>query len=111
MLAISIGKHFNVTTNNIKKAIESYIPTNNRSEIIKTSKNTIILMHIMLILLACKKWLFHSQEKIKNKICILGDMLNWDILHISQEIIKLVNNWILKLILLEKNLKSFEWVF
>ena len=43
MLAISVGKHFNVTTNNIKKAIESYIPTNNRSEIIKTSNNTIIL--------------------------------------------------------------------
>ena len=43
MLAICVGDYFNISTNNIKKSIENYIPTNNRSQIIKTKNNTIIL--------------------------------------------------------------------
>ncbi|PKH50445.1 UDP-N-acetylmuramoyl-tripeptide--D-alanyl-D-alanine ligase [Tenacibaculum sp. Bg11-29] len=41
--AITIGNHFNISEENIKEAIENYIPSNNRSEIIKTKRNTIIL--------------------------------------------------------------------
>ncbi|PQJ77782.1 UDP-N-acetylmuramoyl-tripeptide--D-alanyl-D-alanine ligase [Polaribacter porphyrae] len=41
--AITIGNHFDVSTNDIKSAIESYIPKNNRSQIIKTEHNKIIL--------------------------------------------------------------------
>lgn len=37
--AIAIGTHFNISNDNIKKAIEGYTPENNRSQIIK--KNTI----------------------------------------------------------------------
>ena len=76
MLAISDGKYFEITDKNIKKAIESYTPKNNRSEIIKTKSNTIILdaynanpssMTAML----------HSfaKQNYENKLCILGDML------------------------------------
>ena len=76
MLAISVGKYFEITNKNIKKAIESYTPKNNRSEIIKTKSNTIILdaynanpssMTAML----------HSfaKQNYENKLCILGDML------------------------------------
>ena len=76
MLAISVGKYFEITEKNIKKAIESYTPKNNRSEIIKTKSNTIILdaynanpssMTAML----------HSfaKQNYENKLCILGDML------------------------------------
>jgi len=76
MLAISVGKYFEITDKNIKKAIESYTPKNNRSEIIKTKSNTIILdaynanpssMTAML----------HSfaKQNYENKLCILGDML------------------------------------
>ena len=76
MLAISVGKYFKITDKNIKKAIESYTPKNNRSEIIKTKSNTIILdaynanpssMTAML----------HSfaKQNYENKLCILGDML------------------------------------
>ncbi len=41
--AITIGDYFNVSKEVIKSAIESYIPSNNRSQIINTSKNKIIL--------------------------------------------------------------------
>ena len=41
--AITIGEYFKVSEDDIKSAIESYIPTNNRSQIIKTENNDIIL--------------------------------------------------------------------
>ena len=94
MLAISIGKHFNVTTKNIKKAIESYIPNNNRSEIIKTSKNTIILDAYNANPTSMREMIISfSRKKLKNKICILGDMFELgDYSYTShKEIIKLTN--------------------
>ncbi|MBA6156312.1 UDP-N-acetylmuramoyl-tripeptide--D-alanyl-D-alanine ligase [Tenacibaculum sp. S7007] len=41
--AITIGNYFNVSVNEIKEAIENYVPSNNRSQIIKTKTNRIIL--------------------------------------------------------------------
>ncbi|MFD0964712.1 UDP-N-acetylmuramoyl-tripeptide--D-alanyl-D-alanine ligase [Pseudofulvibacter geojedonensis] len=41
--AICIGKYFKVSDNNIKNAIENYIPTNNRSQIVEKNSNKIIL--------------------------------------------------------------------
>lgn len=41
--AIAIGKYFKVDNSKIKKAIENYIPTNNRSQIIEKNSNKIIL--------------------------------------------------------------------
>jgi len=41
--AIAIGNYFKVTPKNIKKAIESYTPSNNRSQIITKNQSTIIL--------------------------------------------------------------------
>ncbi len=41
--AIAIGNYFKIDTSLIKKAIESYLPSNNRSQIIKKNDNTIIL--------------------------------------------------------------------
>ena len=41
--AIAIGLHFDVDLKSIKKGIESYVPKNNRSQIIKQNSNTIIL--------------------------------------------------------------------
>jgi len=76
MLAICIGEYFSVSTENIKKSIESYTPKNNRSQIIETKNNTLILdaynanpssMRAML--------LSFSEQKYSNKLCILGDML------------------------------------
>ena len=43
MGAIVIAKYFGVPVEKIKDAIEGYVPKNNRSQIIKTAKNQIIL--------------------------------------------------------------------
>ncbi|MDB4297176.1 UDP-N-acetylmuramoyl-tripeptide--D-alanyl-D-alanine ligase [Flavobacteriaceae bacterium] len=43
LAAISIGEYFGIEENNIKKAIENYTPTNNRSQIIEKNGNQIIL--------------------------------------------------------------------
>ena len=76
MLSVCIGDFFNISLQNIKHAIEEYTPSNNRSQILKTKKNKLILdaynanpssMNAML----CS----FSRQEYENKICILGDML------------------------------------
>ena len=76
MLAIAIGKYFRISDDNIKQSINNYTPKNNRSQIIKTEKNTLILdaynanpasMNAMLTAFA--------KQDYNNKLCILGDML------------------------------------
>jgi len=94
MLAFCVGKHFGITDKNIKLAIKNYIPTNNRSQIIETKNNKLILdaynanpssMTAML----------HSfaKQNYENKLCILGDMLEMGETSLKehQEIINLVN--------------------
>ncbi len=41
--ASCVGDFFKISIQNIKKAVENYIPTNNRSQIIEKEKNTVIL--------------------------------------------------------------------
>lgn len=43
LAAASIGHYFNIPMSDIKKALESYAPSNNRSQLQKTEKNTLIL--------------------------------------------------------------------
>lgn len=43
LAALTIGLHFGVEIQKIKEAIENYIPSNNRSQILKTKSNTLIL--------------------------------------------------------------------
>lgn len=43
LAALTIGLHFGVEIQKIKEAIENYIPSNNRSQILKTQTNTLIL--------------------------------------------------------------------
>lgn len=42
LAAIAVGKHFDINPININSGIESYTPTNNRSQITNTARNTII---------------------------------------------------------------------
>ena len=74
--ACCIGNYFNIPIEKIKKGVESYIPKNNRTEIVKTKRNYIILdaynanpssMNSMID--------SFSQYKSENKLCIIGDML------------------------------------
>ncbi len=73
--AITIGNYFKVTTKDIVSAIESYIPQNNRSQIIKTAHNTIILdaynANPSSVSAAIESF---SALASKNKVLILGDM-------------------------------------
>ncbi len=43
MTAVAVGLHFNIPIENIKYALESYTPDNNRSQIIQKEKKTIIV--------------------------------------------------------------------
>lgn len=74
--AVAIGKFFNVESNLIKQAIEEYKPTNNRSQIVKTTKNQIILdaynANPSSMKVALDNFFQMTHQK---KITILGDML------------------------------------
>jgi UDP-N-acetylmuramoyl-tripeptide--D-alanyl-D-alanine ligase len=76
LLAICIGNYFNVSTQNIKRSIENYIPTNNRSQLVKTKKNTLILDAYNANPSSMKAMLnSFANQQYKDKLCILGDML------------------------------------
>ncbi len=74
-VAVAIGEQFKVSTQNIKDAIESYQPDNNRSEIIKKGTTKIILdaynANPTSMLAALKNL---KQLDTVNKYLFLGDM-------------------------------------
>ncbi|MCF6182015.1 UDP-N-acetylmuramoyl-tripeptide--D-alanyl-D-alanine ligase [Lutibacter sp.] len=73
--AITIGDYFKVEPLTIKNAIENYIPTNNRSQIILKNTNEIILDAYNANPSSMEEALTNfSLLKSKNKIAILGDM-------------------------------------
>tara|TARA_R110002072_G_scaffold22666_3_gene79628 strand:+ start:3851 stop:5128 length:1278 start_codon:yes stop_codon:yes gene_type:complete len=73
--AIALGAYFKISPLAIKKGIESYTPTNNRSQIIKLGSNTIILdaynANPSSMYVALENF---KQLKNKDKTIILGDM-------------------------------------
>ncbi len=73
--AIAIGKYFSVANNDIKTAIENYIPTNNRSQLIEKRSNHIILdaynANPSSMSAAIENFI---QLDAESKIAILGDM-------------------------------------
>lgn len=73
--SIIIGKYFNVPIDNIKKAIETYTPDNNRSQIIEKASNKIIMdaYNANPTSMAAATNNF-SNLKSDQKIAILGDM-------------------------------------
>ena len=73
--AIAIGNYFKVTDTDIKDAIESYTPENNRSQIITRNSNKIILDAYNANPTSMKAALDSlSYLKDSKKIAILGDM-------------------------------------
>ena len=73
--AITIGNHFEVATDDIKAAIESYIPENNRSQLLKKGTNEIILdaynANPSSMKVALENFI---QLNKKSKVVIIGDM-------------------------------------
>jgi UDP-N-acetylmuramoyl-tripeptide--D-alanyl-D-alanine ligase len=73
--AIAIGHYFEVSNIAIKNAIESYIPENNRSQIIKKDTNTIILDAYNANPTSMKAALVNFEQQTSSiKTAILGDM-------------------------------------
>ncbi len=73
--AITIGNYFKVTTNDLKDAIESYVPENNRSQIINKGSNQIILDAYNANPTSMKAALDNFNQLVaKHKIVIIGDM-------------------------------------
>ncbi|WP_203258099.1 UDP-N-acetylmuramoyl-tripeptide--D-alanyl-D-alanine ligase [Hyunsoonleella ulvae] len=73
-LAIAIGNYFKIEDNNIKSAIESYTPTNNRSQIIQKGSNKIILDAYNANPTSMRAALLNFEKQNGFKIAILGDM-------------------------------------
>jgi UDP-N-acetylmuramoyl-tripeptide--D-alanyl-D-alanine ligase len=73
--AIAIGKYFGVEDSDIKEALESYIPENNRSQLINKGTNKIILdaynANPSSMVVAIENFLHLDSS---NKVMILGDM-------------------------------------
>lgn len=73
--AITIGRYFKISDDEIKEAIESYIPENNRSQMLVKNSNEIILdaynANPSSMEVAIKNFL---QLDKPNKVAILGDM-------------------------------------
>jgi UDP-N-acetylmuramoyl-tripeptide--D-alanyl-D-alanine ligase len=73
--AISIGAYFKVSKEAIKEAIESYVPQNNRSQIIETANNKIILDAYNANPSSMKVALENfAAIKTDTKVVIMGDM-------------------------------------
>jgi len=76
LAAACIGSFFNVEKERIVGAIEKYTPTNNRSQLIETKSNTIILdaynANPSSMRAAIENF---NSSPVKSKLLILGDML------------------------------------
>ena len=76
MAAVAIGGYFGLSNEEIKRGIEKYIPNNNRSQILKTDRNTLILdaynANPSSMIVALENFKSMKGEK---KFFILGDML------------------------------------
>lgn len=76
LAAICIGNHYGISEENISEAIADYLPDNNRSQVQKTKKNTIIIdcynANPTSMSLALESFNLIDHPK---KIAIIGDML------------------------------------
>ncbi|MGG7035344.1 MAG: UDP-N-acetylmuramoyl-tripeptide--D-alanyl-D-alanine ligase [Flavobacterium sp.] len=73
--AITIGKHFGANNSQIKEAIESYIPENNRSQLVSKNSNEIILDAYNANPSSMKVAIENFVQLDKsNKVVVLGDM-------------------------------------
>lgn len=74
-VALTVGKYFGVTDSEIKDALESYIPENNRSQLVQKGSNQIILdaynANPSSMSVAIENFI---QLDNANKVMILGDM-------------------------------------
>lgn len=75
LAAITIGKYFDVPDSEIASALENYVPTNNRSQLKKTEKNSLIIDAYNANPTSMRASLMNFINiSAENKCVILGDM-------------------------------------
>lgn len=75
LAAAAVGKHFGVPLESICQAIEGYTPTNNRSQLVRTASNLLIVDAYNANPTSMSAALEgFSQMAAAHKLCILGDM-------------------------------------
>lgn len=74
LAAIAVGKYFDVPTDKIIKAINEYEPTNNRSQLVKTKSNSVIMDAYNANPVSMKAAILNLSSQVGSKLAILGDM-------------------------------------
>lgn len=76
LAAVTIGIHYKVPYDKINSALENYVPSNNRSQITKTNRNTLIVDCYNANPSSMRAALENfNQIQHENKFVIIGDML------------------------------------
>jgi UDP-N-acetylmuramoyl-tripeptide--D-alanyl-D-alanine ligase len=96
LLAVAIGKYFNVPEEKIKRALENYVPSNSRSQLLEKDSNKIILDAYNANPSSMQAAIDNfAKMEGKNKILILGGMmeLGQESIHEHQSLIDLINKY------------------
>ena len=76
LAAVTLGRYFKIDEIDIKEALESYTPSNNRSQLLKTDDNVLFLDAYNANPTSMRAAIDNfAAMKMKNKVLILGDML------------------------------------
>lgn len=103
LLAVAVGKHFNVPFTKIKQSIEAYAPSNSRSQLIEKDGNKIILdaynANPSSMLVAIENL---AKLDVPNKVLILGAMaeLGDESVEEHQSIVSLIEQYTWKQVVL-----------
>ncbi|WP_320052224.1 UDP-N-acetylmuramoyl-tripeptide--D-alanyl-D-alanine ligase [uncultured Acetobacteroides sp.] len=91
LAAVTIGLHFRISVDHIKKALNEYTPTNNRSQLMRTSKNLVIVDCYNANPTSMEAAISNfTKFNVGSKIAILGDMLELGEASASEHV-KIVN--------------------
>ena len=111
LAAITVGLHFGVSEDDICSAISNYVPANNRSQLTKTERNTLIVdaynANPTSMMAAIDNFELMEGE---NKVAILGDMLELgeqSAIEHQSIVRRLIDSKIEKVILVGKEFSQF----
>ncbi len=111
--AVAVGRYFGINFPEIKKAIESYVPSNNRSQFIDTGSNRIILdaYNANPTSMEASVRNFISSGG-KNKIVILGEMneLGDYSYEAHKKIVEIVGSKNIKIVLIGEGFEPFHQI-
>lgn len=96
LVAVTVGKHFNIPDDKIKTSLENYIPSNSRSQLIKKDGNKIILDAYNANPTSMKAAIENfSKMQGDNKVLMLGGMMEMGDESIAEHaaIVQLINQY------------------